>query len=194
MSSSLIRRFKLNNGYLRNTGYLPRAEKYELKQLLLKGKVIKVKRGLYRLANAPSAFQEPEVANIVPDGIFCLYSAWAHFELTTHIPSEYHVAMPKSARISLPDYPPIKIYYWSEPTFELGMINVIKMGTMIRMYDLERSVCDSIKFRNKIGNEILAEILKNYARRNDKNIDLLTKYAAKLRISKTLNQLLSIIL
>ncbi len=194
MASSLIKRFNKNKGYLRNTGYLPRDEKYELKLMLLDGKVIKVKRGLYRLADAPSAHQEPEVANIVPDGVFCMYTAWAHYELTTHIPSEYHVAMPKSSRIKLPEYPPIKLYYWNVPTFELGVTKINTNGDRIRMYDMERSICDAVKFRNKVGNEVLSEIMKNYIRKKDKNLDKLFKYASRLRISKTLNQYLQVML
>jgi predicted transcriptional regulator of viral defense system len=194
MTSVLIKRFNRNKGYLRNTGSLPRDEKYELKLMLVDGKVIKVKRGLYRLAEATSAQQESEVSHIVPDGIFCMYTAWAHYELTTHIPSEYHVAILKSSRISLPDYPPIKLYYWNEPTFELGAHHIKSNGARIRMYDMERSICDAVKFRNKVGNEILSEILKNYVKKKDKNIDRLMKYAVKLRISKTLNQFLPIIL
>lgn len=62
------------------------------------------------------------------------------------------------------------------------------------MYDFERSVCDAVKFRNKIGADMLGEILRNYVRRNDKNLDKLLKYASELRISNTMNQLLQVIL
>lgn len=194
MTAAIIKRFKKNKGYLRHTGSLPRSEKYELKLMLLKGQVIKVKRGLYRHTELISAHQEQDVSHIVPEGIFCMYSAWAHYELTTHISSEYHIAVPKSLKISVPDYPPIKLYYWNEPTFELGLTNVRINDIRIKMYDLERSVCDAVKFRNKIGNEMLGEILKNYVRKKDKNLDKLMKYSAKLRISITMDQLLQVII
>lgn len=194
MTSSIIKRFNKNKGYLRNTGGLPRTEKYELKLMLQEGKIIMVKRGLYRLADIPSAGQEAEVAQIVPEGVFCMYSSWAHYELTTHISSEYHIAVPKSVKVIIPEYPPIKLYYWNEPTFELGLAHVKMNGFQVRIYDLERSICDAVKFRNKIGNEILSEVLKNYVRRKDKNLDKLLKYAAMLRISKTMNQLLQVML
>ena len=194
MADSIIKRFNKNKGYLRNTGGLPRTGKYELKLMLKEGKVIMVKRGLYRLADIPSAGQEAEVAQIVPEGVFCMYSSWAHYELTTHVSSEYHIAVPRSFKVIIPEYPPIKLYYWNEPTFELGLTHVRINGSLVRIYDLERSVCDAVKFRNKIGNEIMGEILKNYVKRKDKNLDKLLKYAARLRISKTMNQLLSFLL
>lgn len=194
MTSSIIKRFNKNKGYLRNTGGLPRTEKYELKLLLQEGKVVMVKRGLYRFAETPSAGQEAEVAQVVPDGVFCMHSSWAYYELTTHISAEYHVAVPKSLKVVIPEFPPIKLYYWNEPTFGLGLTHVKINGTRVKIYDLERSVCDAVKFRNKIGNEILGEILRNYIKRKDKNLDKLMKYASMLRISKTMNQLLQVLL
>ena len=67
-------------------------------------------------------------------------------------------------------------------------------NSQVNIYNIERSVCDAVKFRNKIGTDLMSEILHNYIRRNDKNLDKLLKYAAELRISNTLNQILQVIL
>jgi len=64
----------------------------------------------------------------------------------------------------------------------------------VNVYDIERSVCDAVKFRNKIGADLMSEFLRNYIRRNDKNLDKLLKYAAELRTSNTMNQILQVIL
>jgi predicted transcriptional regulator of viral defense system len=194
MTSTIIKRFEKNGGFFRSVEKLTRSEKYQLKVLLEQGKIFRIKRGLYRLKDHPNAHQESEVANIVPGGIICMYTAWAHYNLTTHISSEYHIAQPKSIKIRVPDYPPIKVYYWNEENFELGLTFVKIDGTLVRIYDLERSVCDAVKFRNKVGTEVLSEIMKNYIRKKDKNLDKLFKYASKLRISKTLNQYLQVML
>ena len=194
MDQSIIKRFEQNRGYFRNAGHITRSEKYQLQLMLQNGIISRVKRGLYRLNSISSAYQEAEAAQIIPNGIFCMFTAWAHYGLTTHIPSEYHIAVPKSFKISIPDYPPIKLYFWSNSTIELGQSEVQINSTEVKMYDLERSVCDAVKFRNKIGTDMLGEILRNYVSRKDKNLDKLLKYAAELRISNTLNQLLQVIL
>lgn len=194
MDQELLERFKENGGYFRNPGLLSRSEKYQLHLALKNGIISRVKRGLYRLNGITMAYQEAEVAQIVPAGIFCMHTAWAYFELTTHISSLYHMAVPKSLKVSIPDYPPIKLYFWGKATFESGQSEVIINGARVKMYDIEKSVCDAVKFRNKIGPDLLGEIIRNYVRRDDKNLDKLMKYAAELRISGTLNQLLQVIL
>lgn len=62
------------------------------------------------------------------------------------------------------------------------------------MTDLERSVCDAIKYRNKIGMDICAEVVRTYLKRNDRNLSRLYDYAKKLRVYKTLNYFIEITL
>lgn len=158
----ILKQFYKNGGYFHSSDIHTRSEKYQLLLAMQKGIISRVKRGLYRLNSISSAYQEVEVAHIVPPGIFCMFTAWAHYDLTTHISSEYHIAVPKSFRISIPEYPPVKLYFWVNSTFELGLSQVIKNRSQLKMYDLERSVCDAVKFRNKIGPDMLGEILRNY--------------------------------
>ena len=194
MQLNILKQFYQNGGYFHSSDINTRSEKYQLQLAMQKGIISRVKRGLYRLNNISSAYQELEVANIVPPGIFCMFTAWAHYDLTTHISSEYHIAVPKSFRIRIPEYPPVKLYFWVYSTFELGLSQVIINESQVKMYDLERSVCDAVKFRNKIGPDMLGEILRNYIKRSDKDIDKLLKYSSDLRISKILNQLLQVLL
>jgi len=194
MRYSLVSRFKQNDGFLRTADSLSAAEKYHLRQLIKEGIISRVKRGLFRLNDAPWVFQEAEVARMVPVGIFCMFTTWIYYELTTHVSAEYHIAIPRTIKIVLPGYPPIKLYYWGIETFELGKTSAEINGSVVPVYDLERSVCDAVRFRNRIGTDLLKEILYNYVRRKDKNLDKLLKYAAELRISNTLNKLLQIIL
>ena len=194
MRQSLIERFKQNGGFLRTADSLTAAEKYHLRKLIKNGIISRVKRGLFRLNDSPRVFQEAEVARMIPNGIFCTFTAWSYYELTTHVPAEYHIAIPRSIKIVLPDYPPVKLYYYGIETFEIGKTSAEINGSLVNVYDLERSVCDAVKFRNKIGTDLLSEILHNYVRRKDKNLDKLLKYATGLRISNTVNQLLQIML
>jgi len=57
---------------------------------------------------------------------------------------------------------------------------------------LEKSVCDAIKYRAKIGTEVMSEILKNYMKRKDRNFSLLMSYAKKMRIENILKTYLEI--
>jgi predicted transcriptional regulator of viral defense system len=193
MDKLLLERFNKNEGFLRTADSLTATEKYHLRRLIREGVVNRVKRGFYRLNDSPRVFQESEVAKMIPNGIFCMFTAWSYYELSTHVPAEYHVAIPKTLKTVLPDYPPVKLYYWVTETFDIGKTSAEMNGSMVNVYDLERSVCDAVKFRNKIGTDTLSEILHNYIRRKDRNLDKLLKYATRLRVSNTLNQLLQIL-
>lgn len=151
----------------------------------------KVRRGLYRwneLADGSEAMIE--VCKLVPSGILCLLSAWHYYDLSTYIPHEHHVAINKNEKVRLPDYPPIKLYFRDKTNYELGITD--RDG--IRIYDLEKSICDLIKYREKIGMDTVSEVLKNYLHRTDKNLDQLFKYAKVMRIELILKEYLLILL
>ena len=146
------------------------------------------------LTKSDSLADHIEVVRMIPEGVFCMFTAWSFYGLTMHVSANYHLAIPKTHKIVLPEYPPVKLYYWTRNTFDLGKTSAEMKGLLVNVYDIERSVCDAIKFRNKIGADLMSEILRNYIHRNDKNLDKLLKYASELRVATTLNQLLQMIL
>ena len=58
----------------------------------------------------------------------------------------------------------------------------------VKIFGIEKSVCDAIKFRNKIGTEVAIEILRNYLKRKDRNISRLMDFAKQMRILSTMRQ------
>lgn len=166
---------------------------YQLQELLSTGAVVKLKRGLYRWADTPVS-ELAEVAQMVKKGVFCLFSAAFHHGLTTFVSAEYHLAVPKKYKVVLPEYPPIKCYYWNEAAYLTGVTKVEIEGSMVPMYDVEKTVCDLFRYRKKVGMDTLKEVLKNYVGRPDRNLNLLSKYAAALRIEKEVNQYITLLL
>ncbi len=148
----------------------------------------------------PGVFAEPatladsmlDMDVLVPGGVLCMYSAWEHYELTTQIPSAFCIAIPRKRKLVLPEFPPVILYYWSDHLLEFGTTIAEVHGHKVRVTDLERSVCDAIKYRNKIGLDVCAEILKAYLHRADRNIAKLIEYAKKLRVAVTLKTYLEI--
>ena len=57
----------------------------------------------------------------------------------------------RGRKITLPDYPPITLYHWSDTAFNLGITNTEIEGFKVRIYDVEKCVCDAVKYRNKIA-------------------------------------------
>jgi len=182
-----------------NGGYISSADakKASLYNQLLygtrTGHIVRVRRGVYAL-NDGLAKQMIDVETLIPGGVLCLYSAWAFHELTTQIPQVYNIAVERTRRITLPDFPPIELSFMSQNAYELGIKEFEIDGFKVKIYDLEKSVCDAIKYRNKIGLDVSSEIFKNYLSRKDRNITLLYEYATQLRVGKKIDELIKFML
>jgi predicted transcriptional regulator of viral defense system len=195
MEQLLYELFAKNKGYL--TSKLIQGNRsfyYQLKAMLEADKVIQIKRGLYRHIDFTEEANWGEVCKSAPQAVICLFSAWQFYELTTTISSFVHIAIPVRKKPVLADFPPTKIYFWSADYYEIGKISTTYNEEQITIYDIEKSVCDAIRYRNKVGTEITSEVLRNYLKRKDRNLDKLMKYAENMRIATVLNQYLTMIL
>ncbi len=182
-----------NGGYItaRQAKALGRTTYYKVLELVKEGTLTRIRQGVYALTDE-LANTMVDIRKIIPEGVLCLYSAWAYYRLTTQIPSGYYVAIEKSRKIRVPDYPPITLCFWKENMYKLGIVNTLIDGYDVPIYDIEKSVCDAIKYRNKIGIDVSSEILKTYLGRKDRNIDKLMKYAKVMRVASTLKKYLEI--
>lgn len=184
---------------IRNGGYISSGEaKNEslYDQLLYgtrSGRIVRLRRGVYAI-NSALAKQMIDVETFVPGGVLCLYSAWSYHELTTQIPQAYHIAVERTRRVTLPVFPPIELSFMTQKAYELGIMEAEIDGFKVKVYDLEKSVCDAIKYRNKIGMDVSAEIFKNYLTRKDRDITRLYEYASQLRVGKKIDELIKFML
>ena len=67
-------------------------------------------------------------------------------------------------------------------------------GHQVLVYDIEKSVCDAVRFRNKVGLDVMSEILKGYLSRKERNITRLMDYARKLRVGSAMQEYLTVML
>jgi predicted transcriptional regulator of viral defense system len=182
----LIRLFRKNNGYIRAAELTGRSMRYQMQELMRQGRVSRPKRGVYTLDEETSKRQMIDISRLVPGGVLCLHSAWYYYNLSVFIPDAFYVAIEKYRKVTLPVFPVIRLIYLQKQQFELGIEHKTIEGMRVPIYNLEKCVCDAVKYRNKIGMEITAEIIKNYVSGNNKNIDMLIKYAKQMRVYNTL--------
>jgi len=184
--------FSKNKGYLTRKEIPDKSTYNHLLKLVGEGVVERVKQGVYHYENGVFDNTMIDVGKIVPNGVLCLYSAWIYYELSLQIPQSFNIAIEKNRKISLPNYPPITLYYWKREYQELGVTKQKISGYTVKIYDLEKSVCDAVKYRTKTGTDVTSEILKNYLLRKDRNLSLLIEYARKMRIEKIIKTYLEI--
>lgn len=169
------------------------AEYKRIHRAAQRGELLKLRSGVYA---SPDALLDTmlDIERIVPGGVVCLYNAWSHYQLTTTIPPAFCVAIERKRKVVIPPSLPITLYYWKEEYLSLGVIEEILSGHTVRITNIERSVCDAVKYRNKIGLDVCAEIVRTYLRKEGRDLSLLTEYAKLLRVWSTLKDYLEIAL
>lgn len=185
-----------------NKGYISTSEidskginRYYISQLEKLGLLSRIKTGLYKWGDYDFQynFELVDVFKIVPSGVLCLTSALAYYDLTTYNPCQYEIAIERSKKVTLPDYPPIKLVYFSSKQLELGITKIDMDGHKVRIYDMEKTICDCVRYRNKIGIDIVKEGIKEYLKRKDKDLNKLMKYAEVCRVQKTIKEYLEVL-
>lgn len=191
-----IQLFTKNQGLLRTAeairlGIHPRT----IYQLRDEGLLEQLAKGVYRLVEIPD-FSEPDlvlVSKKITHGIICLISALAYHEITTQIPHFVYVAIPNKARPSRLEYPPLRYFRYSEKVYNSGIETKLIGGYPVKIYSIEKTLADCIKFRNKIGMDVVIEALKLYWLRKGTKIDKLYEYAKINRIEKILQPIMETI-
>ena len=130
----------------------------------------------------------------VPNGVICLMSAARYYELTNFMPDAVDVAIERKKKVNtLPEWPEIRIFYFDASRMDLGVTEVRDGDNCFHIFDIEKTVVDIIYYRNKIGIEETSEVLRNYLKRGDRQIDRLYAYAKRLRCEKIVRTYLEVL-
>lgn len=130
----------------------------------------------------------------VPNGVICLMSAARYYELTNFLPDAVDVAIERKKKVNtLPEWPMIRLFYFDPSRMDLGVTEVRYGDNCFHIFDIEKTVVDIIYYRNKIGIEETAEVLRNYLKRRERQIDRLYAYAKRLRCEKIVRTYLEVL-
>jgi len=126
------------------------------------GLVVQEGRGLYRLAEE-QLWSDPDLTLVslrIPKGVVCLISALYFHRLTTQIPHEVYVALPKDSEKPRIQYPPTRFFWISPEPFKAGIETHTIDNVDIKIYSVAKTIADCFKFRNKIGMDVALEALR----------------------------------
>lgn len=166
-----------------------RSEYEQLRRATEDGTLMRIRNGVYAEASA-LANTIIDVERIVPRGVVCLYSAFSYYQLSTQVPSSVCIAIDAKRKVRLPDFPVIDLYYWKKENLSFGIIQRNIAGYNVLITDMERTVCDAVKYRNKIGLDVCGEVIDSYLKTENRNISQLHQYAQKLRVKNILSKYL----
>ena len=161
------------------------------------GEIEQVSRGFYRLSERPP-LTNPDLVAValrIPRAVICLISALAHHRLTIQVPHMVDVALPGHAQIPRLGSIPLRVFWYSEPSFSAGVQSVSIDGVTVRIYSPEKSIADCFKYRNKIGIDVAVQALRTYRERTRKpDLKLVSKFARVDRVETVMRPYLEAVL
>jgi len=161
-----------------------------LKQLEESGYLKKISRGIY-LKKGKEVNEFFIMGEKYKKGIFSHNTALYFYDLTDRTPIKLDMTFPSYITVHNDS---IKVHYVKEENHLLGVEKMkLNDGTTIKIYNIERTICDLIKDKNKIDLQIFNMAMKEYFKRKNKNLNLLYKYAKKFRIEKKLKQYMEVL-
>jgi predicted transcriptional regulator of viral defense system len=176
----------LQKGFLRSSDL----EQINVPRVLLtrmsaNGQLEKVSRGVYRLPNNPISEHETllTIATMVPQAVFCLLSALQYYELTTQLPGEIWIAMPRGSHAPKIAYPPVKMIQFSGEAYSQGIETVERDQVTFRIYSVAKTIVDCFKHRNKIGIDVAIEALKEARFKRQIDMNELWRFAKICRVT-----------
>lgn len=160
------------------------------------GVIEQLNRGLFRLSDAPP-LGNPDLVTIalrIPNAVICLVSALDFYNMTTQVPHDIYIAIPKDSMEPRLQYPPVQIFEFGGEAFTSGIETQELDKVPVRIYSLEKTLADCFKYRNKIGLDTAIEVLKLYVERRDVNVDELMRFARICRVAKVMRPYLEAML
>lgn len=175
---------KMNNGYvtskeLDNFGI----HRMYLNSMWKKGLVEKVASGIYIDINKIE--DNYYVFNLsMPNTIYSHMTALYFHGLSIKAPNEkYDITVRKTYNSKhLKNH---EVFYVSDDIYELGLTEVkTSMGNNVRVYDVERCICDIIRSKNRMDSEHVKYSIRAYLKRKDKDLVKLSNYAKEIGIKE----------
>lgn len=158
-----VKLFKKRDGVMRTSEVLDAGvHRRTLYHMRDEGIVTAIQRGVYQLTEI-EPLSNPDlvvVAKKIPEARICLISALSIHGMTNEIPHKIHIALPRSSWQPKLDYPPLKVYRFSEETINSGLQIQSMDGVEIKVFNPAKTIADCFKFRNQIGLDVAIDALK----------------------------------
>ena len=183
---------KINNGYvtskiLSNLGI----HRMYLNIMRKKGMIEKVGNGIYidssKIEDDYFVFSL-ELPNVVYSHMTALY----FHGLSIKAPNNrYDITVPNNYfNYKIKNH---NVFYVDKNIYELGLTLVnTPMGNKVKVYDIERCICDIIRSKNRMDSEYVKYSIREYIKRKDKDLIKLSKYADKMGIKNEVMNFLEV--
>lgn len=165
-----------------------------LRLLVNTGELERVTNGIYiSLDTLPDKMYIEQMRK--PKMVYSHETALFLNDLTDRDPINYSVTVPRGYNAGTLQVSGFTVYTVKRELFGLGVVQLETMyGHLVTTYNLERTICDCIRSRNLLDIAVVTDAMKRYAKRKDKDLNMLMQMAKVFRVTKPLRNYMEVLL
>jgi len=165
-----------------------------LSKMLETGKIEKVERGVYVASDAIED-EMYYMQKIYPKIVYSHETALFLHNISDRTPFEYSVTVPSSYKVVSNLRESMKIFYIKDDIHQLGAMSIKNsFGNEMQIYNIERTICDILRSRNRIDTQIVTDALKKYVELKGANYKKLFEYSKLLNIEKVVRNYMELLI
>jgi predicted transcriptional regulator of viral defense system len=185
MSKDMLKKsFEDSNGILR-TSELNKIglSSRQITKLVEEKRLVKLKNGVYRHSEI-EVKEEIIIAKLFPGAVLFLESALERYGYLKEEKNGWKIAVDRDSAKSKYRLNEMTIlpFYLERKYLEIGITECLVDGVPVLVYDKEKTVCDCLKYKNKLNPKVYKDALLGYITDKEKNVDKLMEYAKLLRV------------
>lgn len=194
-TEKILRIAKENNGYI-STRILKEHDIHRrfLSTLCQMNKLKRLDRGLYIVFDyVECPYYITQYLN--SSSIYSLETALYLHGLSDRIPVVLNMTVENNYGGNLIDNLNVSLNYVKKDTLNIGVSKLLSPANMaINVYDIDKTICDIIKYKSKVDPEIFSRALQRYVTMNNKNITKLYQYAKIMNVEENVSLYLEVLL
>lgn len=129
--------------------------------------------------------------------VFSCQTALYLHNLSDRTPNTFCISVPQGYNAShiKKRYENLQVRYVKKELHPVGATKIeTPLGNTVQVYDMERTICDIILYREKIDKQIFTDGVTRYFKRADKDLRTLIKYSRKFNMEDEIRRYMEVLL
>lgn len=195
INQKLIEALKTGNNILTTAQVIELGfSKTLVSQYVKAGLLIRIRQGQYSVPDLP--YDDMYSLSLCSSKIIFSHDTALFLNcLSERTPAKHSITIPSNSSLPLSFQDECICYYIKPELYLLGLTeNKTTFGNLVRCYNLERTICDLVRSRNKLEEELVLTAIKKYAQSKNKDLNLLSIYARKFKVENVIKSYLEVLL
>jgi predicted transcriptional regulator of viral defense system len=192
---TILEMLQQNNGFITSAQVTDAGiQRRELSELTAANRVYRVERGIYAL---PETWEDEMyfLQYRFAKGVFSNETALYLHGLSDRTPQAYTLTFPHGYNSTGLKKRHVKAKYVTPDAYDMGITEKPSpCGNPLRVYDVERTLCDIVKGKSACDIQLVNQAMKTYAVSKEKDIGKLVAYAERLRVKPKILRYMEVLL